>query len=216
MKSDNNDHALATYVSDMLAMERHVRVPFETQAKDDDFRSLDGASGLVKAVLSASNQHIDRLDECLQRLGGHQASPVKSSVTEIAGLFAGAIDKMRKTKVSKALRDDYTALALCSAGYSALLATANGLGSMEVATLARSLLSDYATLVMQIGEALPLVVLQELQDDPDLQVDVSTVDESRRGVTLAWQTGAQAARAETRATGIVGEVPSPTRLSERT
>jgi len=206
MERQNNAHALATYVSDMLAMERHVRAPFETQAKDDDFQSFEEASELVQDLLATSNEHVDRLEECLERLGGHQASPVKSSVTQVAGLFAGAIDKLRKTKVSKALRDDYTALALCSAGYSALLATANALGSREVAVVAETMLTDYATLVMQIGDALPSVVVQELEDDDDLDVEVSTIEQSRRSVMQAWRSGAQGARGTTTQTGVIGEV----------
>jgi ferritin-like metal-binding protein YciE len=192
MQRENNVHALTTYVSDMLALERHVRVPFEAQAKDDDFGAFDGASQLVTEILRASDEHVDRLDACLARLGGHEASGVKSSVTQIAGLFAGAIDKMRKTKVSKALRDDYTALALCSAGYSALLATANGLGNPEVAGLAQRMLADYAGLVMEIGDALPSIVVKELDADTDLRVDVSTVEESRQAVTSAWRSEARA------------------------
>lgn len=206
MELQNNAQALATYVSDMLAMERHVRVPFETQAKDDDFTSFDDASELVQDLLATSSEHIDRLDKCLEGLGGHQASPVKSSVTQVAGLFAGAIDKLRKTKVSKALRDDYTALSLCSAGYSALLATANALGNREVSVLADTMLTDYATLVMQIGDVLPSVVVQELEDHGDLDVDVSTIERSRQSVMQAWRSGAQGARPTTTETGVIGEV----------
>ncbi|HKE38046.1 MAG TPA: hypothetical protein VKB39_11460, partial [Candidatus Baltobacteraceae bacterium] len=75
-------------------------------------------------------------------------------------------------------------------------------------------LTDYATLVMQIGEALPQVVVEELQDDDNLQVDASTAEESRLAVASAWRSGAQTARVETAVTGIVGDVPSY--VSERT
>ena len=186
MKRDTNAHALATYVSDMLALERHVRVPFETQSKDTDFEEY-GADELVQALFSTANQHIELLEPALERLGGHPGSPVKSAVTQLEGFFAGAIDKVRKTKVSKALRDDFTALALCNAGYTALLSTANALGDNEVATLAEAMLQDYAGLIMEIGEALPAVVVAELDEATDLDVDVDSVEDSRERVTAAWR-----------------------------
>lgn len=33
----DNQHSLATYVSDMLAVERHIQTPFQTQRNDGDF-----------------------------------------------------------------------------------------------------------------------------------------------------------------------------------
>jgi hypothetical protein len=43
----DNDHSIATYVSDMLALERHIRIPFETQAKDGDFKEIPQAGALA-------------------------------------------------------------------------------------------------------------------------------------------------------------------------
>jgi len=105
----NERHSLATYVSDMLALERHIRVPFETQANDGEFAGYPEAKRIVDRLVATADAHITFLDDALTQLGGHEASPIKSAVVGVEGFFAGAIDKMRKTKVSKALRDDYTA-----------------------------------------------------------------------------------------------------------
>ena len=208
----NEQHSLATYVSDMLALERHIRVPFETQSKDKDIASDAGAGPLVAEMLQVCDDHVERLDRCLETLGGHELSPVKSAVTQIEGAVAGAIDKMRKTKVSKSLRDDYTALALCSAGYSALLATATAMHDETVAALAESCLQDYAHLVMRIGETLPTVVVRELADI-GLDVDPLVGETARQRVSRSWSAGARDVRAAQQPGSSYGTVDTPTRSS---
>lgn len=188
----SDQHSLATYVSDMLAVERHIRIPFDVQRNDGDVGEYEDAAGIVNRLVALSDMHADALKEALDRLGGHEASPLKSAVTEIEGAVAGAIDKMRKTKVSKALRDDYTALALCCVSYSELLATANGMHDPDVAQLAQRHLTDYANAIMQIGESVPGVVLRELQNTPGVDVDPSLVDRSRQAISEAWQSTARA------------------------
>lgn len=192
----DEQHSLQTYVSDMLALERHVRIPFETQAKDADFGKYGDAQSLVQRLLTLSQTHIDALDSTLSRLGGHEASPVKSAVTNVEGFFAGAIDKMRKTKVSKALRDDYTALALCTIGYTMLQTTATALGDTATADLAQTHLRDYAQCVMQIGQSIPQIVLEELRDI-GIAVDTSMAEPARQAAEDAWRSSARSSRGET-------------------
>ncbi len=182
----DNQHSLATYVSDMLAVERHIQTPFQTQRNDGDFSEYAEARALLGRLCDTTQRHIDELKQCLDDLGGHEASPIKSAVLRIEGFFAGAIDKVRKTKVSKGLRDDYTALALCTAGYTMLAATANAMGESQVATLAQRLLRDYAQCVMEVGNALPGVVVKELEDT-GLAVDRGSIEQSRRFTQEAWK-----------------------------
>jgi len=182
-------HSLQTYVSDTLALERHVRIPFDTQAGDEDFERYGNAAPLVQRMVATSRTHIDALADCLTRLGGHEASPAKDTVSQIEGFFAGAIDKMRKTKVSKALRDDYTALALCTAAYTMLQTTATAMDDLTVADLAQKHLEDYAALVMEIGTVLPEIVIDELKDI-GLSVDGTMAGAAQRAAQRAWRTGA--------------------------
>lgn len=182
----NDQHSLATYVSDMLAVERHIRIPFDTQRDDKDVQEYTDASEVVNRLAALSDTHIDALKAQLDRLGGHEASPIKSAVTQVEGVVAGAIDKIRKTKVSKALRDDYTALALCTISYSELLTTANGMHDPDVAQLAERHLADYANTIMEIGECIPGVVIRELQAT-GLDVDSAVIDRSRQTISQAWQ-----------------------------
>lgn len=188
----SDQHSLATYVSDMLAVERHVRIPFETQRNDADVQEYVDAASVVNRLAALSEMHADALKVQLDRLGGQETSPIKSAVTEIEGVVAGAIDKVRKTKVSKALRDDYTALALCCASYSELLATAVGMCDDDVAGLAQRHLTDYANAIMRIGDCIPSIVLRELNVTPGVEVDTAAVDRSRQEISNAWNSTARA------------------------
>lgn len=171
----------------MLALERHISKPFATQAADSDFEKYGSAASLVKRLSALSDEHIAALERALDSLGGHAASPVKEAISQAEGFVASAIDLMRKTKVSKALRDDYTALALCASGYTLLQTTALALSNAEVASLAQRHLHDYAQCVVQVGEALPAVVIAELQDI-GLSVNAAVIEQARNAVEQAWRT----------------------------
>ncbi len=201
-------HSLATYVSDMLALEEHVNVPFTTQSNDDDFRNMPQAAAVAQRISSLSQSHIQTLRAALDSLGGHPAHPVKSAFTNVEGWVASAIDKMRKTKVAKGLRDSYTALALCTAGYTMLLTTANAFGSTDVASLARRHLEDYTQAIVEIGDLLPSVVVQDL-NDIGMPVDLSVAQQSQAEARAAWRGG----ETQTTTTGTIGSEATLNRVS---
>ncbi len=198
----DNQHSINTYVSDMLALERHIIIPFTAQFKDEDFAEYPDTVAILTSLKSMTERHIEALAKLLETLGGHEASPVKSTVSAIEGFFAGAIDLIRKTKVSKALRDDYTALSLCCAGYTMLNATANAIGKGDVADLAKAHLRDYAQMVMQISEALPAIVVQELEDI-GLNVQTGTIATSLEATRSAWRSPGTVATATPTTTGTI-------------
>lgn len=180
------EHSLQTYVSDMLALEEHIRVPFETQLRDGDLPKYPSADALIRRLSDLSNTHIAAMKSALDALGGHEAHPVKSAVVNVEGWFASAIDKVRKTKIAKALRDDYTALSLCTVSYSMLLSTANAYGEPAVMQLAERHLRDYAQILMEIALAMPDIVVQDLQET-GVPTNAATTNDSRRRIQDAWR-----------------------------
>ncbi|MBC5810624.1 MAG: hypothetical protein GIW95_07215 [Candidatus Eremiobacteraeota bacterium] len=189
----NEEHSISTYVSDMLALERHIKIPFETQLADGDFAKQARAQRTVSKLVALCATHVSGLESCLQRLGGHEASPLKSAVTQFEGVVAGAIDKMRKTKVSKSIRDDYTALSLCAISYTMLHATATAMGEQDVAALALRHLEDYANCIIELSEAMPTIVLDELEG-MGLSVDPTQARTTVEATQRAWR-GSAAAKA---------------------
>ena len=179
-------HAIQTYLSDMLALERHIAQPLERQSGMADTAKFPEAQQIVAKLRGLCEAHEAALKTQLDAVGGHAASPIKSAWSALLGGGAAAVDSVRKTKVSKSLRDDYTALALASIGYSMLETTALGAGDRAVADLAHRHLEDYARCVIQIGQAMPAVVLQELRDDGE-NVATGAAEEARRRAESAWR-----------------------------
>jgi ferritin-like metal-binding protein YciE len=178
-----------TYISDMLAVETHIATPLENQVNDSDVTAQPTAFKVVRETLDIVQQHIGRLEARLDAVGGHAGAPVKNAVTTAVGAAAAAINNVRKTGVSKSLRDDYTALSLSSAGYTMLHTTALGLGDTETAALAQQHLADVATQIMKIGSVLPVVVLAELSEE-GATIDPTVSSQAESDANAAWKAGA--------------------------
>ena len=186
-------HSIQTYVSDMLALERHIAQPLQRQLDMPDSTKYSGALAVISQIKGLTDSHLTALQQCLEQLGGHEASPVKSAWSSLLGAGAAAIDSVRKTKVSKNLRDDYTALSLASISYTMLYTTATGLGDTLVADLAQRHLADYARLVMQINQIIPDVVLQELRDDGE-SVALGADETIRQTTNEIWKSQSDVTR----------------------
>ena len=185
--TDANDrHAIQTYLSDALALERHIAAPLARQLEIDDSAKYSEALRIISTIKGLTDSHVSALSAQLDASGGHAASPIKSAWSQLLGAGAAAIDGARKTKVSKNLRDDYTALALATISYTMLHATALGLGDTATAALAKRHLDDYAPCIVEIAKAMPLVVLEELRDDGE-NVQIGAAELSERVTQDAWK-----------------------------
>jgi hypothetical protein len=207
----DSDSSLQAYISDLLALEEHIRVPFEAQIQDPDLASYPAADAIVRRLSDLSNTHIQSLRAALQAVGGHPAHAAKGTIASIEGWFAGAIDKLRKTKTAKALRDDYTALSLCCVSYSMLLATANAFGASDVAQLALRHMRDYAQIIMELGVALPEVVVKDVEETGVPVADASA-GQTRMQIETAWRASAAAAHGQT----ITGTIESEAAINRGT
>ena len=178
--------SLQQYVSDMLAVERHLLPAFENQSKDDRFAKYPEARRLVNKMEATVNSHINGLKQHLENLGGDAASPVKSAVTAALGLAAAAIENMRTDPVSKNLRDDYTALNLAAISYTMLHTTGQALMDQRTADLAASYLMDYTPLITEINEVIPEVVVSELRDETEV-LDPDAAEQATETTQQAWR-----------------------------
>jgi ferritin-like metal-binding protein YciE len=185
MMSERKD-TLQQYVSDMLAVERHILQPLDTQSDDSRMKSHPEVSRLVNKIESTARSHINGLEQHLKSLGGDAASPVKSAATTVMGAAASAIDKVRTDPVSKNLRDDYTALNLAAVSYTMLHTTGLALKDERTADLAASYLEDYTPLITEINEVMPKVVVHELRDESEV-VDPTIVPQAIQRTQEAWE-----------------------------
>lgn len=182
----NERHSLQTYVSDLLALVTHIEVPIDKQSTTQNASEYGEALAIIAQIKSVMAAQHTALDAQLAALGGHGASGIKSAWSGFLGAGAAAINSVRKTKISKSLRDDYTALNLAAISYTMLHATALGLGETSVASMAQKHLAQITPIIMRINRAIPAVVLEELRDDGE-NVRVSAAEMSAQTTQAAWQ-----------------------------
>ena len=175
-------HTIATCVSDMLALERHIARPIAAQRKSSDSQNYANATAIVGRIETMTTEHITALERHLASIGGHEASALKSAWAVLLGEGAAAVDMLRKTNVSESLRDDYTALGLAAISYTILNATALGLGDSDTASLAKRHLDDLTPLIVEISKTMPTVVLEELRaDGKDVRILAAQLSEMQTG-----------------------------------
>ena len=182
----DNREALRPYLADMAAVEKHILEAVERQREDDDIKQFADASQLLGRIESTLKTHVQSLEAQLQGYsGGGAAGAVKEAVTGVLGAIAGLYDKVRKDPASRALRDDYTALSLASISNGMLHTTALGLSQGTVAELAKRHLEEINSLIMELGLAIPRVVLKELSFE-GYPVETGVAEKAVQNLKESW------------------------------
>ena len=176
---------LQQYVSDMLAVERHILPALENQSKDDRFAQYPDAQRLVNKIEATVRSHIHSLEQHLESLGGDAASPLKSAVTSLLGVAASVIENVRPDPISRNLRDDYTVLNLAAISYTMLHTTGQALMDQSTADLAATCLMDYTPLITDINKIIPEVVVSELRDETEI-LDPNAAQRAIERTQQAW------------------------------
>ena len=182
--------SLKAIVAEVRELERHIHVPFEAQAVSRDVEQYAHVSTILRKLEATSQQHIDDLSDVLLEMDGH-AAPDQPDPSQVERALLEAIDPFQRTKVSRKLRDDSAALSFCAAGYTVLQTVATALGEEAISEIAALHLRDYAELVMELSQALPVVVLAELAEF-GIDVDPSMAHPARRAAEDAWRRHATA------------------------
>lgn len=164
--STTSNAAIASYITDMSALEEHLEKAIAGQLADIED---DPATTLaLRDVHGTVQRHIASLDALADRrkeTGQGLAEGIKKAATAVLGAGAAAIDFVRTEKLPKNLRDDYTAVSMACIGYVMLHTTALSLGDTEVADLAHRHLKAHAKNVMTLHNAIPAVVIRFLQEE---------------------------------------------------
>jgi hypothetical protein len=174
------------YVSDMLAVEKHIHAAVSLQNVDESVTQQPQASQLINRIEQTLDDHIIGLESHIKSLEG-TASGLKEAVTTVLGRVAGLYDKLRPKEVSRMLRDDYTAMSMAAIGYTMLNTSALALSDNRTANLAVQYLKDWTPLITGISRIIPQVVTNELtKDHPNLAT--SAASESLNRTQEAWST----------------------------
>ena len=175
---------LNSYVTDMLALEEHIKKAIAGQIEDLD--KYPAVKHELQSIHSTADSHISTLQGLAKNKGGKgPADMIKEAGSMVLGLGAAAIDLVRTESLPKNLRDDYTAFSLANLGYVMLHTTALSLGDRQVAEVAHRHLSDYARVVMTLNNIIPGAVVQFLKEE-GLPVNDSALAEISRNIEEVW------------------------------
>jgi hypothetical protein len=178
---------LQKYVSDMMAVEEHIGSAVKRQVKDENLAKHTSQAGqLIRRIAETTEQHEQELKLHLEAIGGDAAKGIKEVATAALGTLAGLYDKVRTEAVSKMLRDDYTALNLATVGYTMLHTTGLALNDQATAALALRHLKAYTTIVMEINEIIPNVVVADLRDNGAV-INESVLQQAIANTQEVWQ-----------------------------
>ncbi|MBP6774885.1 MAG: hypothetical protein KA154_17990 [Gemmatimonadaceae bacterium] len=163
--TQETQEVVASYITDMLALEEHLQKAFAGQLAD--LKDSPYASTL-RDLTSTSEAHARALHALAERReqGGQGiAEVVKKAASSVLGMGAAALDFVRSEKTPKNLRDDYAAVSLANVGYLMLHTTAMTLHDAEAASLAHAHLRDYAKASMTLFHLIPGSVVDFLKDE---------------------------------------------------
>ncbi|HEX9952212.1 MAG TPA: hypothetical protein VGB53_10615 [Rubricoccaceae bacterium] len=181
---------LNTYVTDMKAVETHIHSAVERQLESEDTRKYPDAVQALTALKTILEQHTEALGAHIdQAEGGGLKESVKEALGSALGVAAGLYDQIRTDKVSRMIRDTYTATSLAAISYHMLYTTALGLKSEIVAALALSNLKDLTPVLVNLSKVVCTVVADEL-DDEDKVYTASVGVQAVRDTQEAWSSDA--------------------------
>lgn len=187
---NNRKDAIQKHLSDQIGLERHILEAIERQREDEKLREEVEANKLVIQIERILNQHVTALENLAEAYDAQVESVVKKAVTELLGVAAGLYDKVRDHKVSRMLRDDYTALSLAAMGYTAFHTFGLGIKEERIANLALSHLKDLTPLLVELSKVLPVMVAKEGKEEYDFAFDNEVGTLAVSNTQEAWSTEA--------------------------
>jgi ferritin-like metal-binding protein YciE len=189
MTTNDIPQTIQSYVTDMLALEKHISKALQAQIEDlEDYPNIVSE---IKTLNATTESHLRALEQLAEDFGGEgPGGVIKKLGSALTGLAAGAIDLVRNESLPKNLRDDYTAFSLATIGYVMLHTTALSLGNKQVAELAQRHLVDYTEAVMTLHNLIPGAVIEFLQDE-GLPAREDVLPEISETLNQAWMASAK-------------------------
>jgi ferritin-like metal-binding protein YciE len=184
MADDKNLSTIQTYVGDMYSLESHIEQAIDAQL--EKVKDHPKAHAAVRRFHGTVRTQRDAMKAHLDSLGSGSSGSLKSAVTNLFGMAAGAIDKVRPEAASKILRDNYTAFNLAAMGYHMLYGTALMLNDQRTAALAERHHRAYTDMVQDINQIILSVVAEELRQD-GLKLNEKAMDSATETMNEDWR-----------------------------
>jgi len=183
----NLDYLLKQYLREQIGLEEHLCRVIEQQISEVDETDFADAKNLLIKTREVLEHHFVPLNEMLDHLERDAVSAREKVVASNgAGLKNPGNQDKKNVRISRMLRDDYSALNLISMSNTLLHTTALVLDCQEVAAIALKHLENLAPIVKKIGDLVPEVVARELRTESP-KIDLSVAQTAVKNAQLAWR-----------------------------
>lgn len=186
-KTNEQKHdQIGDWVKDIVALESHIEEAMDHQLKiEAPTMEVNQAIQHLHDTVRDSKQ---RAETFAEQYGTPATGGIVKKGAELLGIAAGMIDRIRKDTASKALRDDYTAFNHAAMAYTMLHTTALATNEQAAAAFAEQGLRTYAGLVQKINHVMPVAVLDDLKENPDVPVQrEQVVTQCRETIDRIWK-----------------------------
>ncbi len=182
----NRQDQIKEQIADQMALQDHVLEAIERQRGDAEVLKNVEANKVIIEADRVLKEHIAELKTIAREYNAEGESSIKKAVAEVLGVAAGLYDKMRDYKVSRMLRDDYTAFSLVAMGYTSFHAFSLTVGEPRLAELAVRHLKDVTPVLVEISRVLPVVVVDETAREIGTGVDATVGARAVQDTQAAW------------------------------
>ena len=107
---ENHDHILKRYLSEQIALEEQLCCIIESQISEIDEGDFADARDLLKKTGQVLERHFTPLNDLLAKLERDAIIVKKSAISSNGGEFNVPRNRERQNRISRILRDDYSAL----------------------------------------------------------------------------------------------------------
>ena len=185
----NSYKILQQQIREQIALEEHLCRIIDGQIEDIgevEYVDYIDAKNLLKNTRQVLEKHFTPLNELLDKLD------CDDDIKQRVGVVPNGLDvktahntELAQGRISKILRDDYSALNLITISNTLLHTTALALNSLEIATIALQHLENLAPFVVRIGELMPEVITRELRTQSP-SIDLSVAKTALVNTKQAW------------------------------
>lgn len=180
-----NDKTIIKYIGDLAAVQRHCLEAFERQLASDYLANDVEAKSIVSEAKRVCATQINDLEARLTDMDA--SGSWKEIVTSVTGYLAGVYDKLRGESLSRALRDDFTALQFVFVCQSMLITTAGACGDSITTDLVTHHQQHTVPLLMRLTECIPAAVLIDLEQDGLVVSDRLAPQRAVEAARYAWR-----------------------------
>jgi hypothetical protein len=186
----NRKQSISKHISDMYAVEQHIRDAVTRQRDDERLKNNIEANQVVIEIERVLNDHLEALDDLADSYDSQVHQPesrAKEALGKALGVAAGLYDRMRgKHPISRDLRDNYVALSLAAMAATQFHTYGLSIGEDRIADLGSDHLHDLTPLLVEISKVLPDVTAQETVEESDFPADASVAAQATANTQAAW------------------------------